>query len=72
MMMGGGMMGRFITMMPLLPPANYNQGYAYEFSYTFTLQPGNYWYICTYPGRAETGMYGEILGDKWRHIRYSV
>lgn len=60
-MMGGGMMGKFITMMPLLPPANYNQGYAYEFSYTFTLQPGSYWYICTYPGHAEMGMYGEIL-----------
>lgn len=63
LMMGGGMMngGRFITMMPLLPPANYQTGYAYEFQYTFTLHQGVFWYVCTYPGHAEGGMYGEII-----------
>lgn len=68
LMMGGGMMqggmmngGRFITMMPLLPPANYQTGYAHEFQYTFTLHQGEFWYICTYPGHAEGGMYGEII-----------
>jgi rusticyanin len=47
--------------MPFLPPADYSQGTAHEYSYTLTLnQPGTYWYLCTYPDHAESGMYGRI------------
>ncbi|AWR93889.1 plastocyanin/azurin family copper-binding protein [Acidianus brierleyi] len=61
-MMGSGTSGRFITMMPLLHYANYSAGYAYEYGYSFTLnQEGTYWYICTYPGHAQMGMYGKII-----------
>jgi rusticyanin len=35
--------------------------YSYQnVSYTFS-SPGTYWYLCTYPGHAANGMYGEIL-----------
>ncbi|MFP3211605.1 MAG: plastocyanin/azurin family copper-binding protein, partial [Thermocladium sp.] len=45
-----------------LPPANYGEGYAYGYAYSVVLgYPGVYWYICTYPGHAEEGMYGEIV-----------
>jgi rusticyanin len=48
--------------MPYLPPANYSQNSAHEYSYTLTLnQPGTLWYICTYPEHAESGMYGRII-----------
>ena len=48
--------------MPYLPPADYGQGSAHEYSYTLTLnQPGTLWYICTYPDHAESGMYGRII-----------
>ena len=48
--------------MPYLPPADYSQGSAHEYSYTLTLnQPGTLWYICTYPDHAESGMYGRII-----------
>ncbi|MBB5255267.1 plastocyanin/azurin family copper-binding protein [Sulfurisphaera ohwakuensis] len=51
-----------LGMSPLLPPANYNSGQAYEFSFTTTFsQPGTYYYLCEYPGHAEMGMYGEIV-----------
>ncbi|MGC9105588.1 MAG: plastocyanin/azurin family copper-binding protein [Thermoprotei archaeon] len=73
-MMGqGGMMGGysggnyyngtygFVTMMTLLPPANYTTRTATEFTYSFTLPPGTYWYVCTYPGHAQEGMYGKIV-----------
>jgi rusticyanin len=68
---GGGMMGGigggsntiFAAMMPVLSPANYNQGVAYSYSTSLTLNSygGSYWYICTYPGHAQSGMYGKIL-----------
>ncbi len=75
MSMEGGMMSSFwqgggkgsaslpvLSMMPFLPPADYRQGSAYEYSYALTFnQPGNLWYLCTYPGHALQGMYGEIL-----------
>jgi plastocyanin len=49
------------TWMPYLPPADYGQGSAHEYSYTFTLsQSGTAWYLCTYPDHAESGMYGTI------------
>lgn len=67
----GGMMGGFGsgnnpifgTTMPLLSPADYSQGIAYYYASTFSLQSfsSNYWYICTYPGHAQSGMYGRIL-----------
>lgn len=56
--MGPGMM----YIMHWLPPANYKAGYAYGYEYTFTInEPGTYWYLCTYPGHAQEGMYGEII-----------
>jgi rusticyanin len=59
MAMGAMMSGGY--MMAFLPPADYSQGTAHEYSYTLTLnQPGTYWYLCTYPSHAESGMYGEI------------
>ncbi len=49
-------------MMPFLPPANYAQGVAHEYVYsaTFSTQ-ASLWYLCTYPGHAQMGMYGEVL-----------
>jgi len=47
--------------MPFLPAADYNQGTAHEYSYSLTLSsPATLWYLCTYPGHAQMGMYGEI------------
>jgi len=57
-MMGGGKMD---TMMPYLPPADYSTEQAHQYQYTFTLNQGEFWYICTFPGHAENGMYGEIV-----------
>lgn len=58
-MMGNG---RFLNQMPVLPNEEKQQGYAYEYTDSVTLsQPGTYWYICTYPGHAEEGMYGKII-----------
>lgn len=57
-MMNGGT----VSMMPVLPNDDVKAGYAYEQSYQITLsQPGTYWYVCTYPGHAEQGMYGKII-----------
>lgn len=57
--MMAGMMGSFYVM-PYLPPAS--NGYAYTYSYSLSLNgPGTFWYVCTYPGHAEEGMYGEII-----------
>jgi len=62
-MIGGG-----ISMMPLLPPAHYftspevYEGQAYSFQYDVSSLPeGQYWYLCTYPGHAQIGMYGELV-----------
>jgi rusticyanin len=63
-MMGGGSFNTiFANMMPVLSPTNTNQGIAYYYATTFTMNNygGSYWYICTYPGHAESGMYGKIL-----------
>ncbi len=57
--MGSGSFG-FMTQMGFLPPTNSGHFYYYNFSYTFS-QSGTYWYLCTYPGHAEKGMYGEII-----------
>ena len=49
-------------MMPFLSPADYAQSVAHEYSYTLTFnQPGPMWYLCTYPGHAQLGMYGQIV-----------
>ena len=49
-------------MLPFLPPANYSQGSAHEYSYSLTFnQAGSLWYLCTYPGHAQLGMYGRIV-----------
>ncbi|MCL5066961.1 MAG: plastocyanin/azurin family copper-binding protein [Thaumarchaeota archaeon] len=55
--------GTWLSMMPFLPPANYKQGIAHEYTYTFTLtsQQATLRYLCTYPGHAQDGMYGKIL-----------
>jgi rusticyanin len=51
-----------VQMMPFLPPASYGQGVAHEYVYNATLNTQtNLWYLCTYPGHAQTGMYGEVL-----------
>lgn len=47
-------------MMPYLPPTQ--GGSAYTYTYSVQLHgPAQQWYICTYPGHAEDGMYGEII-----------
>ena len=54
--------GGFLNKMPVLPNEEKQQGYAYEYTDLITLsQPGTYWYVCTYPGHAEEGMYGKII-----------
>lgn len=51
-----------MSMMPFLPPADYNQGLAHEYSYSLTFsQAGTFWYLCTYPGHAQSGMYGQLV-----------
>ncbi len=56
------MYGGIVSMMPVLPNADKKIGYAYEMSYQVTIsQPGTYWYVCTYPGHAEDGMYGKMV-----------
>ena len=60
--MGPGMASDFLSTMPVLAPANYQQGYAYAYSYGLTMSvSGHYWYACTYPGHAQSGMYGEVI-----------
>lgn len=62
MTMQGMMYGGVVAMMPVLPNDDEKAGYAYELSYQVTLsQPGTYWYVCTYPGHAQGGMYGKIV-----------
>ena len=70
MMNGGGMMENggnyngdyYYFNMPFVSPANYDQGTASAYSYSFTISgQSNMWYACTYPGHAESWMYGRIL-----------
>lgn len=62
-MMGGGSGASFASTMPLLSPAADDQGLAsyYTMSMTLSDEGGSYWYICTYPGHAQDGMYGRIV-----------
>jgi rusticyanin len=50
----------FMTSMSFLPPTSSGHFYYYNVSYSFS-QYGTYWYLCTYPGHAENGMYGKIV-----------
>jgi len=51
-----------ISMMPLIPPADYSGGSASEYNYTVVFDnTGTYWYLCMYPGHAQMGMYGKIV-----------
>lgn len=62
MPMQNTMYGGAVAMMPVLPNDDVKGGYAYELSYQVTLsQSGTYWYVCTYPGHAQEGMYGKII-----------
>ena len=55
-------MNGIVSMMPVIPHADYSSGYAYKYNYiTAFSNPGTYWYICTYPGHAQMGMYGKII-----------
>lgn len=62
-MMGGGYNTVYAMMMPVLSPADYSHGTAYYYGTSWSLNSygGSYWYICTYPGHAESGMYGKII-----------
>ena len=61
-MMGGSGNGRFLYMMPILYPADYTSGWAPFYSYSVSIPSGTtLWYLCTYPGHAQSGMYGEII-----------
>ena len=52
----------WMAMEPFLPPANNGLGLVHEYSYTVTLgDQGSLWYLCTYPGHAQAGMYGKVL-----------
>lgn len=62
MMISQQSQGAWISTMPFLPPANYNQGITHEYSYNLTLSsPATLWYLCVYPGHAQTGMYGKLM-----------
>ncbi|SRR5579875_184872 len=62
MAMQGMMYGGMVATMPVLPNDDPGKGMAYEYSYAVTLSnPGTYWYVCTYPGHAQDGMYGKII-----------
>jgi rusticyanin len=59
MSMQGMMSGNW---MPYLPPADYAQGSAQQYSYTLNMShPGTFWYLCTYEGHAQSGMYGQLI-----------
>lgn len=60
--MGGNMMrgGGYMTMMPYLSPESSGHYSYMNFTYTFS-HSGTFWYLCTYPGHAQLGMYGKIM-----------
>ncbi len=65
-MMGEGMMSwgvnstGFMTMMNYLQPMHTGTYEYANMTYNFG-NPGTYWYLCTYPGHAQLGMYGKIV-----------
>jgi rusticyanin len=55
-----GLNNSYGYMMNYLPPQSSGR-YAFEnVTYDFS-STGTYWYLCTYPGHAAKGMYGEIV-----------
>ncbi len=65
----GGMMtgyygnnNTYASMMGYLPPVNSGHYAFTNVSYDFNSE-GTYWYLCTYPGHAQQGMYGKIVVD---------
>jgi rusticyanin len=55
-------MNGIVSMMPVIPHANYSVGSASEYNYTTVFDTtGTYWYLCMYPGHAQMGMYGKII-----------
>lgn len=55
-------MNGIVSMMPIIPHANYPSNSALEYNYTTVFEnSGTYWYICMYPGHAQMGMYGKII-----------
>lgn len=57
-MMGGGNTGMYGSSMMLSPASNGNLNY-YNMTSTFN-SAGTLWYLCTYAGHAQNGMYGKI------------
>jgi rusticyanin len=54
-------MNGIVSMMPIIPHADYSEGTASEYNYTAVFDnAGTYWYLCMYPGHAQMGMYGKI------------
>lgn len=61
-MMGGGYNSSsygFMSMMPYVSPSHSGEYSYYNVTYNFS-STGSLWYLCTYPGHAENGMYGKI------------
>ena len=55
-------MNGIVSMMPIIPHADYSNGSASEYNYTAVFDnAGTYWYLCMYPGHAQMGMYGKII-----------
>jgi rusticyanin len=55
-------MNGIVSMMPIVPHADYSSGSASEYNYTAVFDnTGAYWYLCMYPGHAQMGMYGKIV-----------
>lgn len=50
----------FMSTMPYVPPEHSGLFSYYNTTYSFT-DNGTYWYLCTYPGHAQQGMYGKII-----------
>lgn len=64
MIMGPEMMnngGNFLLITHYLSPYTGGNQYPYEEVYFSANVPGDFWYLCTYPGHAEEGMYGQII-----------
>jgi len=64
MIMGGNMMNngiRFVFDTPYLQPYSGGNKYPFE-TFTYIVEnTGQFWYLCTYPGHAQEGMYGKII-----------
>ncbi len=62
--MGGNMMynvTHFTLNTPYLQPYNGGDKYPSETVIFKAQNPGEFWYLCTYPGHAQEGMYGKLI-----------